>query len=1752
MNRIDRKRKRSIGERFLAFLLAFLLIVESSGTQFKAVSTADSVVTPVNLANYLADNSTMHITVKVDGKSYSYTPAELTEKGLLVPKGAPVKVELYFNTISKVQKGQTLVYQLPENLMDYSGAKADGVVWNDVVYEENSSGAEVEAADWVIDNTGLLTVTIRDDFFEANKHNDNTIDLFGFNIKFSGSLSSERGENSGDDDNVIIFRGETEGTGKLAYTIPFEYLNEKADVEIVKTLKSYDVETKTASYQIKVTAPSKNVYTATNVKVTDTLQGDGKAYVETVTKNGVTSIYQNYTVTTADGSFDAAKGVWTIGNMTPGQVETLTYDLVVKDSAYSATDKIQNLATVNYNNDGIKQGYATLTLPSAALSKTAVKANNSYMATDDNGTYMTYKLTVSASNGNASNLLVVDSFGNTSLIKEIVPETPSVGTVTIDNTNAKLNWTIESLKKGETATLTYKAYLDSEGWHTNTTSSTNELKVNQSVANKAVLYIDNPVTDTPEITDTVTTTNKLEKTWVKKTSSKVTSESDEKNGLIKYTIDVNGDPIAENVLSIYDILSTGATYEEGGVVTIDRYYSSDKSKKKDTTTIPLSEIVTTTDSGYRWDIDLVSRNLNGKYFYEITYYVKSSAAMVYNSAGIGFGVGPGYQITLSGAGSGGMTYGTDYSKKVASENKKNSYDLWEVSVKNTIPEGAIYEDWLSSEYVYNHDQFWFDDELLSQIVIEFQNKKLVEGVDYTVEAVAERSKTNSYGVMYNKFRITFNKEFAASSSNPLTIDYKIRLNTTAHDENTNYSDGCIKLYYNYCRWYIPELGKLVPTDQSANYYKNTYDWDTPLEKNNAKYNAATGEITWNLTINKNTTISGDATIEEYLPAGVSCDITDPKNITIGYQCPNVTNGAFKTTLGTVTKETYIDANGNEATKLIIPIKNLVAYYVESSRYANAYKGDDGKVYNVGPYDGWSTAGQINIKIITKVDNEYIMNMTSASSLTNKAVLKDNEALPEDGITATDTVTIPYDNKLIDKDLITTENPIYVEYALDINPAGSKLAGGNPLQVVDIMGDGMSLATAHSNSFKVYDLSKITDYLDSKGNVDPSKVSNGTNDITSQCTVVDITGTELNGMTEDEKGKPTYLITIPDSTHVAIVYWATFEGVEDESVKISNKASFFYNNTVQAGGGSESEKDVVASASSSSLYTGAYFNLKKTDQFGNAVAGVTYELYKLEFDSSGKKTETLIMTTTTASDGTAYFGHRTDGNGGSSEELKKNTLYYLVEKSAPVGYKVDSTPYYLEFQNQAHSASHVHPNEGEVHKFINGGTYSFTNQFTPASLTIPVEKLINSKSVSSTTEFSFTLKQTSGEAVYTDESYSKALTTAGISASVKGAGKTTFDTLYFTKEGTYTFTLSENDLSSAATTQGYTKDSKTYTLTVVVGHTTDSLTISSATYVSSEAAGTSVNLTTAAPIFNNGSHMSGTITLHAKKVVENRTAGVEEGEFGFIVSVGGEVVPETNADGSVKYGSDGNPVKKVFYTKAGGDIDFEIPIDQDDVGTQTYIISEVTGTDSSIKYTTDKVRVKVTIAETGNGKVEATKYEYLTDEVFTNEYVASGSLTITGTKVLKSSSTDKDVSQKKDEFHFVVKEGSATVATGSNNADGSITFTTINYSAEDIGTTHIYNISEVDEHEQYITYSPDTARLQVTVTDGGDGKLNLSTMYVSGKTDGNGGVLFTNYSTFTIPTGISIDVKPYLVVLAIVAAAGVTLITVRRKSKKHNG
>lgn len=158
------------------------------------------------------------------------------------------------------------------------------------------------------------------------------------------------------------------------------------------------------------------------------------------------------------------------------------------------------------------------------------------------------------------------------------------------------------------------------------------------------------------------------------------------------------------------------------------------------------------------------------------------------------------------------------------------------------------------------------------------------------------------------------------------------------------------------------------------------------------------------------------------------------------------------------------------------------------------------------------------------------------------------------------------------------------------------------------------------------------------------------------------------------------------------------------------------------------------------------------------------------------------------------------------------------------------------------------------------------------------------------------------------------------------------------------------------------------------------------------------------------------------------------------------------------------------------------------------------------YTNDSQVHKVRIAVTDDGAgtltatttVDGTAYVYKTGDsgvenpakvYLTNSYQASGEATIKAEKVLSG----RD--QVAGEFHFTVtdKQGS-TVATGTNAADGAITFDKpLSYTQADVGT-HVYTVTETGKLPSGVRGIVTQRAVKVSVTDNNDGTLRASVAY----------------------------------------------------------
>jgi pilin isopeptide linkage protein/LPXTG-motif cell wall-anchored protein len=104
---------------------------------------------------------------------------------------------------------------------------------------------------------------------------------------------------------------------------------------------------------------------------------------------------------------------------------------------------------------------------------------------------------------------------------------------------------------------------------------------------------------------------------------------------------------------------------------------------------------------------------------------------------------------------------------------------------------------------------------------------------------------------------------------------------------------------------------------------------------------------------------------------------------------------------------------------------------------------------------------------------------------------------------------------------------------------------------------------------------------------------------------------------------------------------------------------------------------------------------------------------------------------------------------------------------------------------------------------------------------------------------------------------------------------------------------------------------------------------------------------------------------------------------------------------------------------------------------------------------------------------------------------AGSLTLTGTKALIGGKLTAG------EFSFrAVDENGRVAATGTNDANGNITFSTIWYGSSDIGT-HTYTVSEVPGNVPGVIYDSTTYRVRVTVSDNGKDALSVTADQTTG-------------------------------------------------------
>lgn len=243
-------------------------------------------------------------------------------------------------------------------------------------------------------------------------------------------------------------------------------------------------------------------------------------------------------------------------------------------------------------------------------------------------------------------------------------------------------------------------------------------------------------------------------------------------------------------------------------------------------------------------------------------------------------------------------------------------------------------------------------------------------------------------------------------------------------------------------------------------------------------------------------------------------------------------------------------------------------------------------------------------------------------------------------------------------------------------------------------------------------------------------------------------------------------------------------------------------------------------------------------------------------------------------------------------------------------------------------------------------------------------------------------------------------------------------------------------------------------------------------------------------FENQYLAEGSIELTGtKELLGNRAAALEDGEFTFEVreldenGVPGQTVVttgESKADGTIEF-------KPIEYKVEAG---------RSDIGTHTYEIREVAGTDETVDYTDTVFTVTVEVTDLGEGKLDAQVVQEKSQTVaFQNQYLAAGELTLDNfSKALDGSALEEG------QFTFqLTDEAGNVLQTVTNGPDGSIAFEPLTYDQDDIGQEFVYTVSEVNTGVNGITYDETVYTVRVTVEDSetSDGNLVVTPTVLNG-------------------------------------------------------
>ena len=347
-----------------------------------------------------------------------------------------------------------------------------------------------------------------------------------------------------------------------------------------------------------------------------------------------------------------------------------------------------------------------------------------------------------------------------------------------------------------------------------------------------------------------------------------------------------------------------------------------------------------------------------------------------------------------------------------------------------------------------------------------------------------------------------------------------------------------------------------------------------------------------------------------------------------------------------------------------------------------------------------------------------------------------------------------------------------------------------------------------------------------------------------------------------------------------------------------------------------------------------------------------------------------------------------------------------------------------------------------------------------------------------------------------------------------SGNVTF-TLNFTEVGSHTYTIQEYVPEKGL--GGVTYDTQTHgSISVEVKDNGNGQLVA---YVGGTAKEDGATIASGVTITNRYHAASTTAQIQAVKVFKGEKA-LENGAFTFKL-----VNTEDPTDSyTATNDAEGNIVFRVAYNK---------------VGTYTYKVSEVAGTDPAITYDTNAYTVKVTVTDDLLGKLQAeVSYPEETVPTFVNEHKTLPiQVILEGTKEL----TGRDMVAE--EFSFEVRDSDGNVvATAKNAADGKLVFSKIEL--EEAGL-YLYTVTEVKGEDKSMDYDTTKFAISVKVTKE-NGDLDAEVTYPKG------GMVFKNtYNTPDPKNPGTGDGTPLFLLLGLLLCSGGALAAMLIFRKRRN-